>query len=159
MLSSLITPSFCTLTNPTTQIHTILQFRVIDYGMEDCQLSLNLPALDVTLSDPYVFFTKSDEATLLDVCELEAAELLDVPQVTWANRPPCVKQVGSFLASPGRETFLPHFPCKWGTLHSFEISCSARSPQCHVDVWANQTAYWGESLNKSGTTLSSVAMY
>ena len=138
------------------QIHTILQFRIIDYGMEDCQLSLNLPSLDASLSDPYVFHAET-ETTLLDVCALDVPELLDVPKVTWANRAPCTKPMGSLMAVPGSETFLPRFPCKWGTLHTFEISCSPHSPQCAVDVWANQTVHWGEWRSLGlGTALSSL---
>ena len=48
--------------------------------MEDCQLSLNLPSLDAALSDPYILQAES-ETTLLDVCSLDASELLDVPKV------------------------------------------------------------------------------
>ena len=137
------------------QIHTILQFRVIDYGMEDCQLSLYLPSLDAALSDPYIVQAES-ETTLLDACSLDASELLHVFKVTYANRLRCVKQVGSLIAQPGSETALPRFSCKWGELHTFEISCSPHSPQCHVDVWGNRTVHWGECPLGTALSLSNV---
>ena len=113
--------------------------------MEDCQLSLNLPPLDAQLSDSYAFDAGANaEAMVLDVCELDSNKLLDAGRVTWANRPRRVKPAGSLVATPGKETFLPRFPCKWGTLHTFEVSCSSRSPLCHLDVWANRTAPWGK---------------
>ena len=122
------------------QKHTILQFRAIDFGMESCELRLQLPALDDKTQDPFVF----EGEVLLDVCELEADELLDVPKVSWATRPRCRQQVGTFAATPGSDVSLPQFPCKWGTLHTFEISCSPRTPNCQLDVWATQNALWGK---------------
>ena len=135
--------------SPYTQTRTILQFRTIDFGMESCQLVLRLPALDDSLPDPFNFHGE-DGVAVLDVCELEADDLLDLPKLTWASRPSCRKNVGTFVVTPGGEASLPQFPCKWASLHSFEVSCSPHSPDCSVDVWSSQHTTWGKwSLHQS----------
>ncbi len=112
--------------------------------MEKCQLALRLPALDDELPDPFLFEGDDSGVAMLDVCELDASNLLNLPSLTWSNRPACQKRVGTFAASPGKEVRLQDFPCNWGTLHSYEISCATPS-NCMVDVWSNQNTTWGKS--------------
>lgn len=113
--------------------------------MESCQLVLQLPAAYNTEVLPYPFvFQADDGVALLDICELEVEDLLDMRKLTWASRPACRKTVGTFAATLGSNISLPQFPCKWGTLHSYEISCSPLSPTCNVDVWSSQYRKWGK---------------
>jgi hypothetical protein len=126
------------------QLNMIYQFRVIDWGMELCQLALRLPVLgDNTLLDPYVFRGDNDQV-LVDVCELDAPTAIDLPRLSWSTKPSCQQHVGTFAARPGSEVTLSQFPCKLATTRSFELSCASQNKECFVDVWASQNQTWGK---------------
>ena len=111
--------------------------------MERCQLALRLPTLDATLPDPYRFYGDSD-TVLVEVCESPTSDrLLDLAMLSWASRPQCRAHVGTFAATPGREVTLSEFPCKWGEVRTFEMSCASQNPDCVVDVWSSQNETWG----------------
>ncbi|KAI0797351.1 hypothetical protein BC629DRAFT_1285868 [Irpex lacteus] len=125
------------------QMHMIYQFRVIDYGMEECQLALRLPELDDDkLLDPYVFRGDNNQV-LLDVCELDAPKLIDIPKLSWSTRPSCKNHVGTFAARPGTERTLAKFPCETATVRSFQLSCAPQNRDCFIDVWSSQNQTWG----------------
>ncbi|KAI0089624.1 hypothetical protein BDY19DRAFT_993202 [Irpex rosettiformis] len=124
-------------------MHMIYQFRVIDYGMDECQLALRLPELDDSkLLDPYVFRGDNNQA-LLDVCELDAPKLIDIPKLSWSSRPSCKQHVGTFDARPGIERTLAKFPCETATVRSFQLSCAPQNRDCFIDVWSSQNQTWG----------------
>ncbi|KAF9466024.1 hypothetical protein BDZ94DRAFT_1306734 [Collybia nuda] len=133
------------IVNPNT--HTLVQFRTIDFGMEKCSLFLRLPPISASVPHGFHF----DNNTVLDVCSLDIDQPIDTRVLTWAHRPRCKHDIGTFIARPGQEVPLISsgssdsytFPCKWGTLHAFEISCSAETPQCGIDIWSNEDAAWG----------------
>jgi len=114
-------------------IHTVYQFRVIDYGMERCQLALRLPALDATTEHPWSFPSNHDTLEL-QVCQLDAPRLLDPQTLSWSTRPACTKMVGTLTAAPGKEAHLPEFPCSWGLYITYEISCTPQSHDCALDL-------------------------
>lgn len=86
--------------------------------------------------------------TVLDVCSLDIESPIDI-HLTWANRPRCRNYIGRLAPRPGEEVPVINgsseyrFPCKWGTLHAFEISCAAENPQCGIDFWSNEDTSWG----------------
>jgi len=123
-------------------INTIYQFRVIDWGMERCQLALKLPALNETLIEPFNFHG-DDEMVMVDVCELETSHMLDLWTLSWSNRPTCRKHVGTLAARPDQEVVLPEFPCELASIRSFEISCAAQQHDCEIDIWSSQDRNWG----------------
>ncbi|KAI0067446.1 hypothetical protein BV25DRAFT_1819784 [Artomyces pyxidatus] len=99
------------------EISTIVQFRAIDYGMENCTLTLALPA-------PH-----SD--VQLDVWALSTSTRLDVRTLSWKTRPPRTERVGHATNLIGEVTFTP-FQCSSGSYHTFEVSC-ATGGDCAVD--------------------------
>ncbi|KZT63694.1 hypothetical protein DAEQUDRAFT_733523 [Daedalea quercina L-15889] len=115
-------------------IHTILQFRVMDYGMEQCALALRLPAGE----DNNVV-----KSAAIELCALDVSHQLDPRMLSWSTRPPCRGSVDTLRADFGEETRLPEFSCKWGSLYTYEISCASGSPACDVDVWADRNGTWG----------------
>ncbi|CCL98203.1 uncharacterized protein FIBRA_00197 [Fibroporia radiculosa] len=124
----------------SNDLHTILQFRTMDYGMERCQLALRIPSSmdqqDFTLND-------SSGRARLDVCILDATAPLNPRTVSWANRPQCSGTARTLVAGPGEEARLAEFPCPWGSLHTYEVSCAGDASQCEIDVWANRNGTWG----------------
>jgi len=117
-------------------IHTLVQFRASDYGMERCALALQLPPLDAILPEPFVLGGDSADVQF-DVCAIDISQPLDVATLSWATRPKCDRHVGTLLARAGAETKLPEFPCPWASLHTFEISCAQSTPHCALDVWSS----------------------
>jgi len=115
-------------------MHTILQFRVMDYGMERCALALRLPSR----SD-----SDKPDTVSLDLCALDVPRQLDPHTLSWSTRPPCRSVVGTLRGSGGEEVRLPEFSCKWGSLYTYEVSCAPESPLCDVDVWADRNGTWG----------------
>lgn len=115
------------------QYHTILQFRVMDYGMERCALALRLPSGE----------EGSSKSADIELSVLDVSRPLDPSSISWSSRPPRRNVVGTLRASADEEVRLPEFPCKWGSLYAFEASCAPDSPACDVDVWADRNGTWG----------------
>lgn len=112
--------------------------------MERCQLRLKLPALDAPLPDPFHFAGDAGVA-LVDVYEAPVLDrLMDLSTLSWARKPPFRAHVGTFAGTPAREVTLPEFPCKWGEVRTFKMSCAPQNPECVVDVWSSQNTTWGE---------------
>ncbi|TFK18155.1 hypothetical protein FA15DRAFT_660914 [Coprinopsis marcescibilis] len=124
------------------QIRTIMQFNVLDYGMEKCELIARLPSRDKDLPHPYSFNDLRGVISL-DICRLDSKRPLDEATLTWNTRPRCTHSIGTLDARIGDEVRLPEFPCKSGDFIALEVSCSAKAPNCGVDVWSNQNATWG----------------
>lgn len=122
----------------SSNVHTILQFRAMDYGMERCALALRLPS-DRDKQD----WAPGNGPVSVDVCALGVDRPLDPRALSWASRPSCREPFGTLTAGPGEETRLPAFPCSWGTLYTYEVACASESPDCQLDVWANRNGTWG----------------
>ncbi|KAL6306347.1 hypothetical protein BKA93DRAFT_153763 [Sparassis latifolia] len=122
--------------------HTIVQFRAIDFGMEECALVLRLPGVDEKLEgkDPFLV----DSRSMLDFYSLDVPRVLDVKKLSWRTRPSRGNKVSTLLVRTEAETEVARFPCPWGSLHTFEVAC-AKGSQCLVDVWSTQNTTWGRS--------------
>lgn len=133
------------------QTHTIAQFRVIDFGMEDCSLTLRLPSANEPLegTEPFNF----NPTSALDVFRLNAPKALDVRTLSYRSRPPVAEKTAAVLVRAGEEIEITRFPCKWASLHTFELACSAGS-DCLIDVWSTQNKTWGAySRLRTGLTV------
>ncbi|KAH9932590.1 uncharacterized protein B0H18DRAFT_986385 [Fomitopsis serialis] len=90
-------------------MHTILQFRVMDYGME--------------------------RPVSLDLCAVDVSHQIDPLTLSWSTRPPCRSVVGTLHGSGGEEVRLPEFSCKWGSLYTYEVSCAAIRLRAMNGTW------------------------
>jgi len=120
----------------TDSIHTIVQFRAMDFGMERCALAVRFPSLE------------DDQSPLLgngslEVCELDVSRMLDTRTLSWTNRPECRRHIGTFSVVPGEEIRFHEFPCSWGTLPTYEISCAVANAECRLDIWGGGSGQWG----------------
>jgi hypothetical protein len=120
--------------------HTILQFRAIDFGMEKCELVIGLPRGDEELEGNSTFDFQDSSA--LDVYALHHPGPVDVRKLTWRSRPKRRDIVGTVTPTAGEETIIAWFPCRTGSLHTFEVACHDDS-DCLVDVWSSQNKTWG----------------
>ncbi|KAH9486100.1 hypothetical protein JR316_0000164 [Psilocybe cubensis] len=127
----------------TSTIHTILQFHVLDYGMEQCSLAVRLPNREDILPHPFSLPVTGDTVRL-DICELAASRPLKESTLSWSTRPNCIRSLGSLDAKIGGEVSMEPFFCRSGSFIAYQVSCAKGFPGCEVDVWTNQNATWGE---------------
>ncbi|KAJ6617492.1 hypothetical protein B0H10DRAFT_2032665 [Mycena sp. CBHHK59/15] len=110
----------------TPTISTIAQFRVADFGMENCSLSITVPPR----SDTKGFL--SEEPATLDVWSLPVTKKLDMHKLSWTTRPTGRTFFGSLPISFGETHRLPGRQCLSGSYHTFEFTCSV--PDCKIDI-------------------------
>jgi len=109
------------------QVSTVVQFRAIDYGMENCSVALVSAAMDVEL----------DVWALADDTAPPGRRLLDPRTLTWASRPERKAHVGvlrvAAAAADGASGETRTFACPSGSYHTLEIACASMH-RCDVDI-------------------------
>ncbi|KAI9439480.1 hypothetical protein BJY52DRAFT_1321989 [Lactarius psammicola] len=117
----------------TDDVSTIVQFRAIDYGMENCSLAL-VPA--PSAEGAAVVNFELDVWTLTDAPRRPGRRLntnLDVRTLTWASRPERKEHIGMLSVIDGASGETPTFACPSGSYHTLEIAC-ATTRGCDVDI-------------------------
>ncbi|KAG2124198.1 hypothetical protein DEU56DRAFT_917154 [Suillus clintonianus] len=122
----------------THEVESIAQFRVLDFGMENCSLSLTVPPRNSTGD---LLSTDLDDSVILDVWSLPARHKLDLYNLSWAKLPRPRVHIGHMNASYGKTYRMPGFKCKSQSYQTFAVSCS--SPGCFVNIT-------GKDLGPSG---------
>ncbi|KLO11087.1 hypothetical protein SCHPADRAFT_488309 [Schizopora paradoxa] len=135
-------------------ISTIVQFRVLDFGLEICRPTIILPTF-ASLIDanstvkseghkPRAYRINGAPPTLLapiHVWILESMspkgfELeLNLKQMTFAGLPPRKSYLGTIDAQEGKTATTDWFACKSTGLYTLELSCDR--PGCLVDFWSD----------------------
>ncbi|KAJ7178758.1 hypothetical protein C8R43DRAFT_974370 [Mycena crocata] len=110
----------------TPKISTVAQFRVADFGMENCSLSITVPPRN----DSSAHLT--DEPATLDVWSLPVTKKMKMHKLSWATRPTGGKLFGSLPVSFGETHRLPGYRCESSSYQSFEFRCS--TPNCKIDI-------------------------
>lgn len=96
----------------------ILQFRMLDFGMERCWFTLSV--------DPSTYRYHSDSK--LDIWQLDAPKRIDPYKSSWSTRP-ARKQLFTTLTL-NKDTKLyesPEFACPSRSLQTFEVACSGKA--------------------------------
>jgi hypothetical protein len=107
-----------------------VQFRAIDYGMENCSLVLAPSAEGAAAAD-----VELDVWALADAPQRPGRRLnanLDVRTLTWASRPARKEHVGVLKAVGGAPGETRMFACPSGSYHTLEIACVTHG--CDVDI-------------------------
>ncbi|KAH8991481.1 hypothetical protein EDB86DRAFT_1607487 [Lactarius hatsudake] len=112
------------------EISTFVQFRALDYGMENCSLALRIPEYG---SDAMEI---ARVGSTLDVWSLAVDSKVDLRTLSYRTLPRRVDKVGSFAPRYNTTERLPGFACESGTYHAFLLTCprGARKEDCWVDV-------------------------
>ncbi|KAJ7771233.1 hypothetical protein B0H14DRAFT_2273354, partial [Mycena olivaceomarginata] len=100
------------------QISTVVQFRVIDYGMEICELHI-----------------------VLSVFRLNASYPIDVKTLAYSNRPAHVRKLADIFIERGTGVhWRRNFTCEMEELLTFELRCSPGDDQslCAMEWWQNK---------------------
>ncbi|KAF7375125.1 hypothetical protein MSAN_00398900 [Mycena sanguinolenta] len=113
----------------TPTISTIAQFRVADFGMENCSLSITVPPR--ADSNDHIH----DEPATLDIWSYPVTKKLDMQKLSYATRPTGGTFFGSLPVSFGETYRLPGYHCLSGSYQTFEFKCS--TPECKIDVMGN----------------------
>ncbi|KAI0331102.1 hypothetical protein GY45DRAFT_663289 [Cubamyces sp. BRFM 1775] len=117
-----------------TQVSTVAQFRHLDYGMEECRLTITIPTSD-TGFDPAVILRKPAN---VDIWFLNnSQELNPAMHGSWA---PVASRIGfyttlSLPSSDSVEHMTPAFACPSGGFTTVELACATTSPDCYLDFW------------------------
>ncbi|KAJ7107818.1 hypothetical protein C8R44DRAFT_533146, partial [Mycena epipterygia] len=103
------------------QVSTVVQFRTIDFGMERCVATLEIPEVPVV----YKNFSSSAKPCPLEVWSLDSPDDIQPRTLSWAARPRRTNLLTTMLV--GQPPVLlqsPSFPCPSRTLFTFEIAYS-----------------------------------
>ncbi|KAI9433473.1 hypothetical protein H4582DRAFT_1819741 [Lactarius indigo] len=115
-------------------VSTIVQFRAIDYGMENCSLALAPPPAAAEGATPVD--VELDVWALADAPRRPGRRLnanLDVRTLTWASRPERKERIGTLSVVGGVPGETRTFVCPSGSYHTLEIAC-ATARGCDVDI-------------------------
>ncbi|KAF8641552.1 hypothetical protein AX16_009929 [Volvariella volvacea WC 439] len=120
-----------------TKVSTILQFRVLDYGMERCTLTFSLPTPE-GLADPHHSKAVALGGPIhLSIWRLDSSEPLEPSSLSWSNRPPRRRDAMEFYVQPeGSLIESEEFRCPAGSLQTYEVACSPRNSDCYI--WFQQ---------------------
>jgi hypothetical protein len=116
---------------------------VLDFGMENCSLSLTIPPRNSTRD---VLHTDLGDSVILDVWSLPAKHKLDLYNLSWSKLPQPRVHIGHMNVSYGTTYRMPSFSCKSQSYQTFAVSCS--SPGCLVNVT-------GKDVEPSGVIIMS----
>ncbi|KAF5339693.1 hypothetical protein D9758_014878 [Tetrapyrgos nigripes] len=116
----------------THQISTLVQFRVIDYGMEKCELHIEFPANSTTDAGSHSF--------LIHINRLDSPIPLNTKTLTFATKPRAQVSLAPLRVNPREDTTVywqQPFDCKWDELLTFELACdqSAEVGDSASDCW------------------------
>ncbi|KAG0700584.1 hypothetical protein DFH29DRAFT_931317 [Suillus ampliporus] len=130
----------------THELESIAQFRVLDFGMENCSLSLTIPPINSTED---LLSTDLGDSVILDVWSLPARHKLNLYNLSWEKLPRPRVHIGQINATYGKTHHMPSFRCKSQSYQTFAVSCS--SPGCLVNVTGKDTGASGLYMYQSQT--------
>ncbi|TFK35072.1 hypothetical protein BDQ12DRAFT_635563 [Crucibulum laeve] len=114
----------------TNEVSTVMQFRILDFGMESCKLNVTIPSGDEAKADKKNA-TISSDPLVLDIWYLQASKGVDTSRLSWSTLPKRQGLFTSLRIEAGRTTQSPEFHCRSGSLYTFELTCS--DPRCHLE--------------------------
>lgn len=130
----------------THELESIAQFRVLDFGMENCSLSLTVPPRNSTGD---LLYTDLGDSIILDVWALPARHKLDLYNLSWSKLPRPRVHIGHMNVSYGKTYRMPSFSCRSQSYQTFALSCS--TPGCLVNVTGKDMGPSGLYLYQSQT--------
>ena len=117
-----------------------MQVRVLDYGMEDCYVSISLAPpryLDNILENP--------SSPVLKIWLLDSKRRVDLRQMTQRSRPGRIQELGSFDISKGVNSTTTNFNCESGAPYYVELECYGDG--CELDFWQQRVSDMPSKLN------------
>jgi len=120
----------------TADVSTIVQFRILDYGMERCAVTFDLPD-EATIRGRH----RDNNLDLNGVAKVQVWELdttceIDVKTINKRNLPPRKKLLDTLDLKMGNLSSTIEFPCKSRSMHTYELACVAHD--CRVMFWQDK---------------------
>jgi len=117
----------------TDTVSTVVQFRAIDYGMEICELHVDLPRLlPNTTSYP-------GQNAMVSLFRLSASLPVDVKTLSRDTRPARLFKVADIqLSSEGISRWRRKMACASEEVLSFELASFGSDYGCHVEWWQDR---------------------
>ncbi|KAH7905339.1 hypothetical protein BJ138DRAFT_1017842 [Hygrophoropsis aurantiaca] len=135
----------------TNTVSTVVQFQAIDWGMEICELHLDIPQSITTSTSAH-----RTSANLV-LYRLNATHRLDITSLSYHNRPSRVSKLANLHLGLGDVTASDNiifsegvrwhrrFACTTDEVLSFELGCAvspevveSEAESCHVEWWQNR---------------------
>ncbi|KAF7348572.1 hypothetical protein MVEN_01374800 [Mycena venus] len=129
----------------TEMASTVAQFRILDFGMEHCVITLAVPFQNLTA--PTARFDLQQQS--LDVWLLKANGKLNFQELSWKTKPNRDHLLGHFSTTSGTTQELAGFPCVSGTYLTIELACQI--PGCFFESVATQKNAIGVYLKQHQT--------
>ncbi|KAF8829607.1 hypothetical protein F5879DRAFT_977870 [Lentinula edodes] len=127
-----LVPVYSVKLQVSSEISTIIQFRTIDYGMENCSLVLAVPMTLTGNSSFEAPIFDEQKASQIHIWAVSQPSKLDSRNITWNTKPPLRTFLGQLDARMGLTTTISNFPCKSGAYFTFELSCA--TVDCGMDA-------------------------
>ncbi|KAH6899468.1 hypothetical protein BKA70DRAFT_1437278 [Coprinopsis sp. MPI-PUGE-AT-0042] len=101
----------------------ILQFRILDFGMERCRFTLAI--------EPATYRYQS--GSKIDVWELDAPKRFDPQIMSWSTRPSRIRLFSTLTLDTNSTVYeSPEFHCRSRALRTFEVACSGTA-MCQLE--------------------------
>lgn len=132
-------------------LDSIIQFRVRDFAMENCSISILLPDDVLNPESP---FDSPLRGSHVEIWKLQTSQLLDPDTLSWKTKP-AQESLLDVLAWPTDSTtpsVSTSFGCASRSLQTFRLSCRSDSQSdCEVDLWQGKTSggLFGVTLKQS----------
>ncbi|KAG6873899.1 hypothetical protein C0995_009678 [Termitomyces sp. Mi166 len=127
----------------TDKISTILQFRAIDYGMEICELHIDLPPSSVL----------AGQVEAISVYRLESSSPLDLGSLSYKTSPRRIGCLGDIYATADKETHWHRkMTCTLEAVLTLELACPQDIPvgkRCNLEWLQSKEATPGEYRRSS----------
>jgi len=120
----------------TADVSTLIQFRILDYGMERCSVTFDFPDETTIRARHRDNNLDLNGITKVNVWELDATTEIDVKTISRRTAPPRKKLVDTLDVKMGNLTSTVEFPCQARSLHTYELGCVAHD--CRVMFWQDK---------------------
>ncbi|KAH8101227.1 hypothetical protein BXZ70DRAFT_117724 [Cristinia sonorae] len=100
----------------TSEFSTIVEFRSIDYKMENCELKITSPASGTNV-------TLGVGENVVDIWKVQSKHQINAKLLTWKTRPARLHKVDTITMTHGMD-YTYRFSCPTDTLHTFELCAS-----------------------------------
>ncbi|KAL0961079.1 hypothetical protein HGRIS_006062 [Hohenbuehelia grisea] len=138
----------------TPSVSTIMQMRVLDYGMENCSITFRHKSHRSTralATLPATIRGSQGDSALLNVWSLASDRKLDFGKLAWNTKPPRRTFLGALRVGYNTTSQLPGFACPMGSYQAFEVACSPEDSVCHVEVNSRSMEHSGLYLTQYPT--------
>ncbi|EIN03769.1 hypothetical protein PUNSTDRAFT_123191 [Punctularia strigosozonata HHB-11173 SS5] len=123
-----------------------MQFRVHDYGLENCSIQSVIPAMD-RMGDKT--FTSARTTSMVEVWHLVDDEL-EPMTLSWNQRPARRSLFARLNITVGQRGTTPFFPCRTAELQTFEFAC---------ELGASEDDCWIDFVQDRGSPLLAIQMF